>query len=679
MDGSHQMQQQQPSRKTTILNRLKQKHKNEQQHTPKPVDPPQQTINVDQLAKEKVDEIDEVLSKSSSLKQDALNSWFSTLKQIITAANLHRTIDGNNKDDLDQSNKQETGDCIYADYVDDNEQFNASVDLSEQFATNSVKWTIRVQAFKIVHRLVQLLCNSSKKTSPLLVKLLPDLVRLAFVAATSPYDELKMQGFEMFKFLIERFATMEEKEFPGHSILEQYKTQFLSAVKPAFNMDAPPYTTAIASQICSLWICHGLEKEFSDVKRTYQLMLLSIDKLNNQGINQYSKLYNESELEQERVDILGAWAQLDIASLEDKISNNRSRIFRLTDVESANLRSLIEPKVHCLVDKWWEALKDYALLIMPSPKFIGSIHDNEHVYTREVALKLFEPIWPKLVLAQTYNLVLRHDQPGQVEMKYVQFLCGIILRELSRFVLANKIFNHNNPLGDSTILALKSLHSLISSPKVPAIFQEDLVITREFYSVLYNMAICPISDQSIILLLRDILDKLLTFAFSKVLHEESCVHFTIAKLISLLMNTMKDLEIACKQKSSDLESLKKHLEIRVRILVSVMRSSPVSALDEAPLQEALTAVFQELLKFDHDKALNLNLVDRLQQLPSNLPCKSVIQEHQSPAEKATKEIELKSERKKITVQKPNSIKPQAAKITLRTDFSNFYQENKSSS
>lgn len=696
MDG-HQQAQQQP-KKPTILNLLKQKHKNDQPPlAPAPIELPQQTIDVDQLARDKIGEIETALARLSTLKQAVFNTWFSILEQIITAADLHRTKDGRNKDDNEPPNKRETtGDCIYADYSDDNEQFSASVDLTEQFATNSVKWTIRVQAFKIVHRLVNLLSNNNKPPSPVLVRLLPDLVRLAFVAATSPYDELKMQGFEMFKFLIEKFAAMEEKEFPGHSILEQYKTQVLSAVKPAFNLDAPPYTTAIASQICSLWICHGLEREFSDVKRTYQLMLLSIEKLNGQGVNQHSKLYTESELEQERVDILGSWAQLFVASIENNIpAEQHCRLFKFTDKESTNLKSLIEPQVNDLVDKWWEALKDYALLIMPSPKFIGVLHDNEHVFTREVALKLFEPVWPKLVLAQTYRLVLQHDQPESMETKYVQFLCGIILRELSKSVISRKHSKHDSQAFNSTILTLRSLHLLLSSSRTQPIFRDNLAIAREFHSVLYSMTVNHVSDQSIRSLMKNTTDELFTLAFSKILHEDSCVHYAIAKLISLLMTTMKEIEFACKQDpQADLDSLKMHLVLRIGNLVSIIKKAPDSTLNEFPLQEALITVFQEMLRLDQDKSVGLSLMDQLQHLYPVMSefkggslCEELIQKYHSLTH-VKKDVENKrdklQESRKTSNFKPVTKKPQTAKITLKADFSNFYaakndQEKRSSS
>lgn len=97
-------------------------------------------INVDELASKKVQEVEQSLEakSGSDFKLDTFTAWFSVLKQIITAADLHRTNDKNSKSALDgKEGKHETGDSIYADYSDDNEHFTAHVDLTEQFATNS--------------------------------------------------------------------------------------------------------------------------------------------------------------------------------------------------------------------------------------------------------------------------------------------------------------------------------------------------------------------------------------------------------------------------------------------------------------------------------------------------------------------------------------------------------------
>lgn len=611
-----------------------------------------QMVDVDELARGKVHEIEKLLESPGNCKIKNLDSWLSILKQVITAADLHRTNDKNDKSE-DKEAKQETGDSIYADYNDDNEQFNA-VDLTEQFATNSVKWTIRVHAFKIVHRLVHMFNSKSS-----VLRYLTDLVRLSFVAATSPYDELKMQGFEMFRFLINNFASVEEKEFPGHSILEQYKTQVFSAIKPAFNLDAPPYITAVASQVCSLWICRGLEKNPSDLKRTYQLMLVSIDKLENQFVNQNSKLYTESELEQERVEILGAWALLYITSREHELAESIGVSNRLSEAESKQLFELVQPQIASLSDKWWEALKDYALLIMPASRLIGITHDNEHVYTREVALRLFEPTWPKLVLASTIWLCKDYCNTNNnstendcqltcdniskgvrttSKTKYSRFICGIIMKELSRCQV-HKDKEHKS-LSEATLFATKSLYLMLCNNDMKSTVVEDLAIAQEFYTSLYSILIihCRDSNRSVI---RNTLDIIFKATLAKVMHKKENVHYGLARLIALLMGTMKDVELACKEQSMELDVYKTHLSIRFHNLLALIKASPLMAMEEVPLREAIVIVFQEMLRFNLDPVVSLTLSNQLHDLYQILA-----QEHTSYfidnlfSEQATKVSEL---------------------------------------
>lgn len=605
------------------------------------VDKEPQNIDVDELARGKVEEIEKLLESKENFNLESLNSWLCVLKQIITAADLHRTNDNPTDKDKGPEEKNESGESIYADYGDDNERIHA-VDLTEQFATNSVKWTIRVRAFKIVHRLIQLLSHASLSTPAgrpnqaisrsATLKHIPDLVRLSFVAATSPYDELKVQGFVMFRFLIDKFASFEESEYPGHSILEQYKTQVFSAIKPAFNVDAPPYITAVASQVCSLWICKGLEKDKGDLKRAYQLMLLSIDKLENQSVNQNSKLYTESELEQERVEILGAWAQLYIAATEHELDAS-IRIFNcLGKSEATNLHSLVQDRMACLTDKWWEALKDYALLIMPAPRLIGSAHDNEQVYTREVALKLFAPIWPKLILASTIWLCrsesnnnsptrrtnesncIDHssEEPPKItsKLKYFKFISGIIMKNLCT---CQKVDEKTRPLlPDETVYSIRSLYLILSKNQISSVPIDDVTIAQEFYTLLYAIQVghCRDPNRAVI---RTTLDLIFRATLAKVLKDKRNLHYGLARLVASLMSTMKEIEIACSEKNKTLDTYKMHMSIRLNNLISLIKAAPEEALQEIPLREAILVVFQEMLQFKPEPVVGLALIEQLQE------------------------------------------------------------------
>jgi hypothetical protein len=58
-----------------------------------------------------------------------------------------------------------------------------------------------------------------------LVLHLSELVRMAFIAATSDSDQLRLAGLSALDEIITRFARVPEPEFPGHVILEQYQAQ----------------------------------------------------------------------------------------------------------------------------------------------------------------------------------------------------------------------------------------------------------------------------------------------------------------------------------------------------------------------------------------------------------------------------------------------------------------------
>lgn len=447
----------------------------------------------DDLAKNKIDEIEAILSKSETHKLSVVESWISILKKIITAADMYSMKNADDYTSLSSGNQtQGLEESIYADHVDDNEQFNTTESLSEQFSVNSVKWTIRVKAFKLVHELLKLIeqqAQNSNQSIKNIRKHLPDLIRISFVAATSPYDNLKLEGYGMFLYLVNKFAQVEEEE-ADCPILGQYRTQVMTAVKPAFESDAPPYITAIASQVISAWICWSLDKSLFDFKKSYSLISASITKLETQSTNHNIKLFNESELEQERLAILGSWAEVYINS-HDELKTNA-----ITYAEE--YKALIKTKVETLIKYWWEALKDYALLIGPVTKTINNCHGNQDVYTRETALNLFKPVWHRVTLALC--LWLSEESKGGLDIihegedeknvgskhlldhKSVKFLCGIIMNELLKLYASESKLNIET--NGSIESVLSSLNQLFEDLKLNSILAEDTRIIYEFHCIL---------------------------------------------------------------------------------------------------------------------------------------------------------------------------------------------------
>lgn len=60
-----------------------------------------------------------------------------------------------------------------------------------------------------------------------LVLHLSDLVRMAFMAATSDCDPLRLEGLKTLQEIIDKFAKVPEPEFPGHLLLEQFQAQVI--------------------------------------------------------------------------------------------------------------------------------------------------------------------------------------------------------------------------------------------------------------------------------------------------------------------------------------------------------------------------------------------------------------------------------------------------------------------
>jgi len=82
-----------------------------------------------------------------------------------------------------------------------------------------------------------------------LVLHLSELVRMAFIAATSDSDKLRLAGLAALQEVIVKFARVPEPEFPGHVLLEQYQAQVGAALRPAFAPDTAPDVTAAACEV----------------------------------------------------------------------------------------------------------------------------------------------------------------------------------------------------------------------------------------------------------------------------------------------------------------------------------------------------------------------------------------------------------------------------------------------
>ena len=180
----------------------------------------------------------------SSLAELQLNSWLNLFKEVLTTS-AESTNGAGQAAQQQGGPKLESGD---GDGVadDDEEEFHASNEESSTTPSGRPaglpppRWPTRVFAAQSAGKLLLLLRESptaahfdlaaarrlrSLNGTDFLVLHLSDLIRLAFIAATSDCDALRMEGLHLLQLLIDCFASQQEPEFPGHSILEQYQAQ----------------------------------------------------------------------------------------------------------------------------------------------------------------------------------------------------------------------------------------------------------------------------------------------------------------------------------------------------------------------------------------------------------------------------------------------------------------------
>ncbi|XP_048340698.1 HEAT repeat-containing protein 5A isoform X4 [Sphaerodactylus townsendi] len=208
-----------------------------------------------------------------------------------------------------------------------------------------------------------------------LVLHLADLIRMAFMAATDQSDRLRLSGLQMLLILVRKFAAVPEPEFPGHVILEQYQANVGAALRPAFAPETPPDVTAKACQVCSAWIASGVVRDFNDLQRVHQLLVMSLNKIQI-GKEAQNQQYNEGTSTMEILAVLKAWAEVYIIAIQIQKKQSdikRSPLVVNTTDDSCtvhassgdDLLELVQADLGNLSKLWLAALQDFALLTLP--------------------------------------------------------------------------------------------------------------------------------------------------------------------------------------------------------------------------------------------------------------------------------------------------------------------------
>uniref|UniRef100_A0A182QPM0 HEAT repeat-containing protein 5B n=1 Tax=Anopheles farauti TaxID=69004 RepID=A0A182QPM0_9DIPT len=346
----------------------------------------------------------------------------------------------------------EAGDADDGDDDDDDDDDNMEFHAEDHQATHPAvqpRWPTRVFAAECVRKVIATCENASsnhfdllaakemqmtKSRGDFLVLHLSDLIRMAFMAATSDSDQLRLEGLKTLQEIIDKFAHVPEPEFPGHLLLEQFQAQVGAALRPAFSQDTPSHVTAAACEVCSAWIGSGVARDLNDLRRVHQLLVSNLSKLNSRTNS--TQLYNESMATLEKLSILKAWGQVYIMAMVGHGAAPASQILKILgsvagsqsqlsvssaaaqpkefsrlafddefgDFESRgeSLLSLVQPELDNLSKHWLAALKDYALLSLPAEYASQLPHDGGAFYTNDT-MNLSKPhyliSWPSILYA----------------------------------------------------------------------------------------------------------------------------------------------------------------------------------------------------------------------------------------------------------------------------------------
>ncbi|KFQ33845.1 HEAT repeat-containing protein 5A, partial [Merops nubicus] len=320
----------------------------------------------------------------TSMAVEKLSFWLKLCKDVLAAS-----ADFNTVASVDTTQEEETA------KVDDASVLTSDSD--ERFHPfSNPRWSTRVFAAECVCKIISQCENAGSahfditlaqerkqrdSRDDFLVLHLADVVRMAFMAATDPSDELRLSGLQTLLTVVRKFAAVPEPEFPGHVILEQYQANVSTvALRPAFAPETPPDVTAKACQASgesqNAWIASGVVSDLNDLRRVHQLLVSSLVKV-QAGKEAQSQQYNESTSTMEMLAVLKAWAEVYIVAVEKqknqsdahnhslKIANSAEESYRDTS-STSGLLDLVQADLGTLSKLWLAALHDFALLTLPS-------------------------------------------------------------------------------------------------------------------------------------------------------------------------------------------------------------------------------------------------------------------------------------------------------------------------
>ncbi|KAF9169523.1 hypothetical protein BGX21_008690 [Mortierella sp. AD011] len=223
------------------------------------------------------------------------------------------------------------------------------------------RWRTRIFALECIRQVIDVVANSGiadhfdlvvarrkKKNfgADFLVLKVADLIKMTVYAASTPIQEIRMEGLLLLRQTIERFKSTVDPEVPDSVLLEQYQAQIGAALTPAFTAESTPEVVSLGVKVCAVYVGSGIIQEVDRFGRVLKLLIGALEKCKEDkrltAVGDVTDLTPHAS-QMIKWAVLNAWAELQVAS-----------------VHRQYLIEVVKPNLEELCKLWANALEEYA-------------------------------------------------------------------------------------------------------------------------------------------------------------------------------------------------------------------------------------------------------------------------------------------------------------------------------
>ncbi|KAI7831757.1 armadillo-type protein [Gamsiella multidivaricata] len=223
------------------------------------------------------------------------------------------------------------------------------------------RWRTRIFALECIRQVIDVVANSGiadhfdlavarrkKKNfgADFLVLKVADLIKMTVYAASTPIQEIRMEGLLLLRQTIERFKSTADPEVPDSVLLEQYQAQIGAALTPAFTAESTPEVVSLGVKVCAVYVGSGIIQEVDRFGRVLKLLIGALEKCKEDkrltAVGDVTDLTPHAS-QMIKWAVLNAWAELQVAS-----------------VHRQYLVAVLKPNLEELCKLWANALEEYA-------------------------------------------------------------------------------------------------------------------------------------------------------------------------------------------------------------------------------------------------------------------------------------------------------------------------------